>query len=203
MKRKWHVALVYSLVSLCLVSLIGGCELQDHEIESLIAQVSDLNDAGIAAANQLAAIGKPAIPALIKALGDSDSSVRRGAIAALSKIGEPAVPALIGALGDYTSRVRLHAAWALGEGEVAKAAKKAVPALIMTLADEYEDVRATAAFSLGLIGEPAKVAVPALAEALGDERQQIRSVAAEALRRIGTAEAVVALEENGGMSLLK
>jgi HEAT repeat protein len=56
----------------------------------------------VQAAEALGKLGDPqAIPALIKALGDSDWDVRCAAAEALGKIGDPqAVPALIQALGD-------------------------------------------------------------------------------------------------------
>ena len=56
------------------------------------------------------AAGAPAVPALIQALGDSNSAVRAVAAWALGAIGDPqAVPALIQALGDSDWDVR-HAA---------------------------------------------------------------------------------------------
>jgi hypothetical protein len=49
------------------------------------------------------AAGAPAVPALIQALGDSHSAVRRAAAEALGKLGDPqAVPPLIQALGIAT-----------------------------------------------------------------------------------------------------
>jgi HEAT repeat protein len=102
-------------------------------------------------------LGAPAVPALIKALGDSDSAVRRAAAEALGKLGDPqAVPALIQALGDSDSAVRRAAAEALG----AIGDPQAVPALIQALGDSDWDVRRAAAWALGKLGDPQ--AVPAL-----------------------------------------
>jgi HEAT repeat protein len=63
----------------------------------------------------LGAIGDPqAVPALIKALGDSGIAVRRAAAEALGKLGDPqAIPALIQALGDRNWDVRRAAQQAI------------------------------------------------------------------------------------------
>jgi HEAT repeat protein len=91
-------------------------------------------------------LGAPAVPALIQALGDSDSAVRRAAAEALGDIGDPqAVPALIQALGDSDWDVRWAAAKALGKlGD-----PQAIPALIQALGDSDWDVRFAAAWALG------------------------------------------------------
>jgi HEAT repeat protein len=79
------------------------------------------------------------VPALIQALGDSDSAVRRAAAEALGAIGDPqAVPPLIQALRDRSENVRAAAAEALG----AIGDPQAVPALIKALGDsDSENVR--------------------------------------------------------------
>ncbi|MEM4359662.1 MAG: HEAT repeat domain-containing protein [Candidatus Bilamarchaeaceae archaeon] len=65
--------------------------------------------------DEVVAIGKPAVSALIDALKDEYLSVRKGAAEALVEIGKPAVPALIDALKDEYWFVRREAAWALGK----------------------------------------------------------------------------------------
>ena len=115
----------------------------------------------------LGAVGTPAVPLLIQALGDWDEDVCRAAAEALGAIGDPqAIPALIQALGDDESWVRAAAARALG----AIGDPQAVPALIKALGDWgdllSESVRFAAAWALGAIGDPQ--AVPALIQALGD-----------------------------------
>ena len=70
------------------------------------------------AALLLGHLGEPGVPALIKALGDSDAEVRQAAADALRRVGPPAraaAPALVKALDDPDPRVRKGAAWALGE----------------------------------------------------------------------------------------
>jgi hypothetical protein len=81
------------------------------------------------------------VSALIQALEDENSRVRRSAARALGRIGpeEGVVPALIQALGDEDSDVRWHAARALGL--IGPGAAEAVPALIQALGDEDSDVR--------------------------------------------------------------
>ena len=57
----------------------------------------------------LGSLGDPgAVPPLIAAMGDEDSSVRWSAASALGSLGDPgAVPPLITALGDGDSSVRV------------------------------------------------------------------------------------------------
>ena len=82
-------------------------------------------------ADSLWRIGRPAVPALIEALSDTDPYVRVLAARSLAYIGqdaEPAVPALIAALEDPNEAVRQTAARALGQ--IGPEAADAVPALI-------------------------------------------------------------------------
>src|SRR5436190_21700029 len=68
------------------------------------------------AATALGALGKeagPAIPALVRALGDRDPFVARAAVAALCRVGEAAVPPLVQALASRDKAVRHGAAVAL------------------------------------------------------------------------------------------
>jgi HEAT repeat protein len=133
------------------------------------------------------AAGAPAVPALIRALGDSDRDVRCESAEALGDLGDPqAIPALIKALGDSDREVRRAAAWALGKlGD-----PRAVPPLIQALGDGSYDVRRAAAEALVKIGTPA---VPALIQALGDSYSSVRAAACEVMGTIGDAQAVPAL----------
>ena len=137
----------------------------------------------------LGAVGTPAVPLLIQALGDWDEDVCRAAAEALGAIGDPqAIPALIQALGDDESWVRAAAARALG----AIGDPQAVPALIQALGDGWDDVRRAAAEALVKIGTPA---VPALIQALGHRYSAVRRAAARALGELGDPQAVPALTE--------
>jgi PBS lyase HEAT-like repeat. len=70
-------------------------------------------------------LGAPAVPALIQALGDSDSDVRAAAAEALGAIGDPrAVPALIEALGDDLDDVRRAAQQAIQQIETKQSQTK-------------------------------------------------------------------------------
>ncbi len=128
---------------------------------------------------------KAAVPALIEALKDENSEMRRRVAVALGNIGpdaKAAVPALIEALKDENKNVRDSAAVALGT--LGPDAKAAVPVLIEALKDEGMVVRREAAGALGEIGPDAKAVVPALIAALKDEDWRVRGQAAEALGRI-------------------
>jgi len=144
-----------------------------------------LRDATFAALTQA---GRPAIPALLRALKDRDSHVRRAAASALGRISDPqAVPVLLQALEDRDSGVRYATAGALGE----IGSPQAVPALLWALEDSDSDVRWAVADSLAEIGGPQ--AVPALLRALEDSDSDVRQAAAGALGEIGDSQAVSAL----------
>lgn len=88
------------------------------------------------AADALARIGDPAVPALIETLHDPDPSIRAQAAQGLARMGPkaaPAVPELILALNDDEREVRQRAARALGQ--IGPSAEEAVPALIKALKD--------------------------------------------------------------------
>jgi len=128
---------------------------------------------------------QPAIDHLIKALEDSDDTVRWYAAEALGKIGnEKAVDPLIKALEDSDDRVRWYAAEALGKiGN-----EKAVDPLIKALEDSDDRVRWYAAEALGKIGN--EKAVDPLIKALEDSDDTVRWYAAAALGKIGNEKAV-------------
>ncbi|MEM3071817.1 MAG: HEAT repeat domain-containing protein, partial [Candidatus Anstonellales archaeon] len=140
------------------------------------------------AAGALVRIGKPAVPALINALKNVELYMREKAAEALGEIGDArAVPALIDALKDWEQNVRENAAKAIGKiAEKGGDCSAAVPALIDALKDKNEDVREGAAEALGEIGDAR--AVPALIDALKDEKWYVRGGAAIALGKIGVNE---------------
>lgn len=183
--------------------------------------------------------GAPLIPDLVAILGDwaavpgdvcregdrgwklglaEDTSPGEAAAAALVSIGGAAVTPLIGALRAPQWHARMHAAWALGALDDARAiapltatlgdaegpvrrnaawalgaldARAAVPALVTTLKDRDADTRARAAWALGAIGSDA--AVPGLIASLRDSHPRVRSQSAWALGAIGDSRAVGAL----------
>jgi len=80
------------------------------EIEQLIALFQfPVLQANADARKRLAAIGAPAVPALVRALGSWDNKTWNQAMAVLEQIGERAVPAVIEALDHGELYVRLHA----------------------------------------------------------------------------------------------
>jgi HEAT repeat protein/nucleoside diphosphate kinase/tetratricopeptide (TPR) repeat protein len=128
------------------------------------------------------------MPALVKALSNKNSRVRKTAAEELGKIGDSrpdprAVPGLIVALRDEDHSVRAAAAESLGLYD-----RSAVPGLIVALTDEYDTVRMAAAEALGLIGDSS--AVPELIAALRDENDDVRAAAAQALSWIEDSRAV-------------
>ena len=131
---------------------------------------------------------KVRVPALIKALGNTDASVRAHTAAELGRIGpeaKAAIPALIKALGDTNADVRASAAEALGE--VGTQEKDVVSALVAALGDPESFVRASAAWALGNIGPKAAEAAPELKRLTeNDPDETVRRDAREALEKIGS-----------------
>ena len=140
------------------------------------------DDVRQSADNALSKIGVEAIPALIKALDDSDADVRYRVVCALGKMKDARVASvLIETLKDVDDGVRYRATEALGK----IGATMAVPALIETLEDMNDSVRYCAVDSLGKIGDI--TAVPALIVALKDTDEEIRRSIDNALGKIGPA----------------
>lgn len=95
---------------------------------------------------------RKAVPALIIALNDEESDVRRYAAIVLGRMRPAAkevVPALSVALKDQAPVVRLEAVHALGW--IGQDAADAVPALIDALRDQDTNIRCKAAIALGVI----------------------------------------------------
>ncbi len=116
---------------------------------------------------------------LVKALADSDASVRENAAKTLGMMGPhagAAISALIICLSDHDPYVNGEAANALG-----RIGKEGVPRLITALRDGAANVRWCAAIALGKIGPDAVEAVTGLSVALGDTEANVRWSAALAL----------------------
>jgi HEAT repeat protein len=95
---------------------------QEWSAEEAVARLTHTDKhVRLEAAGALAALGKrakPAVPALIEALGDAEAPVRKMAALALGDVGRrarQAVPALIRVLKDGDENVCRRAAIALGE----------------------------------------------------------------------------------------
>jgi HEAT repeat protein len=138
------------------------------------------------------AIG-PAIPAVVKALGDEDRFIRWAAARTLAGIGEDnikatankTVPALA-RLMDPREDPQVRDAAAITLGSYGAEARAALPALIAFV--DYGDLEArdSAVRAIQNIGGPdlAK-AVPALQKALSSQRAYVRSATATALGSMG------------------
>jgi HEAT repeat protein len=136
----------------------------------------------------LGAVGTPAVPPLIQALGDGDSDVREAACWALGEIGDrQAVPALSvwAHAGERVAQAALQqmgqAPLPLPEAVAQVVAQGSWGVLVRTL--PYEAVRA----AVVELGTPA---VPPLIQALGDEDIDVRRAACRALGEIGDRQAV-------------
>ena len=135
----------------------------------------------------LAAIGEAAIPPLNEALGQGNEHVREGVCKTLVVMGKPAVPALISALKDKNAVVRTHAASALFK--LRNTAAPATDALIDALKDENPLVRRHAALALHRIRpDEVLLALGGLADAVdGSDRTAQRAPSIVLKRRIRAA----------------
>lgn len=131
------------------------------------------------------------VPALAKALKDTDVDVIAAASVSLRKYGKKAVPALRTALSDKDNQVRRHAADALAA--IGVEAKDAVPDLIKAYQSEAPNMRrgnvqikASYINALGEIGPDAKDAIPVFEAVLaeGNPDRQLRRLVTDALRKI-------------------
>ncbi len=138
------------------------------------------------AINYLAKVGKPAVPALITALQDSDPQVRTSALIIIGQIGAnaaEAIPALMRAIDDKDATVRSHAVQA-----IAKIDRKAyVPYIAVGLDSKNQQERYGAVHILRAMGKDAASAVPALMKKLDDQDNWMRVNVISALGSIGKA----------------
>ena len=160
-----------------------------EDIQGLI----DLFQFPVPAANgearkRLVAIGAPAIPALLEAIGSWDNKTWNQAMAVLTKIGAASKPALIEALASPQLYVRVHARQLL----VRLGASEVEPQLVAALQAPNALDRASAATALGDAG--LKTAVPALEESLGDADPDVVRAAALALSQLDARESVPAMQ---------
>jgi HEAT repeat protein len=153
----------------------------------ILALGSRFADVSQAAFHLLGKIGQPAIPELVRALGDKEKDTRQVLAArTLGQMGAnaaSAVPALVETLTSEYAHVRQAVAEALCE--IGSAAEPAVPALCSILADRLPTVRRSGAKALARVGRGAELAMPALIQLLADREDEVREAAIEALAHIG------------------
>jgi HEAT repeat protein len=145
-----------------------------------------------AAAEALESLGNeaaPAIPALIRALGDGDFIVRWIAVRTLGKFGAKqsagAIPALARLLDDSDLDVRVQAATVLGS--FGPAAAEAVPSLLAGVGAGDATLAVMAIKALVSITKDAEQVVPTLIRALSARDARVRAAAAAALSKYGRA----------------
>jgi HEAT repeat protein len=139
--------------------------------------------------------GAPAVPALIRLLGDEQTSYP--AALALAGIGRPAIPGLVQSLTNQSVWVRSSAVQAINFMHGADGAEEAIPDLLERLNDPHPAVRGGASIALGDMRMKPQLVIPKLMERLGDADASVRASAARAIglfQEQGTA-AVPRLEE--------
>jgi HEAT repeat protein len=147
-------------------------------IDALRANEPDAGDV-------LGAIGKPAVPALTRALKDKAPLVRALSASILWGMGEQAssaAPALKELLTDADPVVRLRGAQALSRIE--PGFEGSLRTLITSLTDKANFAREESARILASLGNAAKPAVPALKAASKDKNAAVRKAVKDALRMI-------------------
>jgi HEAT repeat protein len=135
------------------------------------------------ALGELKASPEIVIPALVKALKDSDQTVVGNAIDALTSLGPQVAPRAAAALQNKDLRTYAVRVLARLGGD----AKEAVPALIAVLQDPDPEFVREAQFALGNIGPAAASAVPALLRSLSSDNERVRNSAFYAIGHIGPA----------------
>lgn len=164
---------------------------------ALIEHLAD-ETKGPRAADQLLRVDpQTAVPALVKALGETyPVEVRWRAARTLGRIGPPAkdaVGALIAVLGDPSPNVRSYACFALGRigGPSAQAA---VPGLVERMTDENGIVRRAAMDAILAIGPDRSVVIPLMVKALEDAEPRIVTAALRTLASQGEVVVPVLIE---------
>jgi HEAT repeat protein len=140
--RKVFIATMLT-VFFCLSSTVFS-----SDIDKLIKDLGNKDKAKDASV-ELGKIGKPAVPALIKALEDNGKYTRRYAARALREMGEDAsdaIPALSNAIKDSDSQTREYSVEALGN--MVNEAEQVIPVLKKATKDSDNDVKKKAAKSI-------------------------------------------------------
>jgi hypothetical protein len=132
----------------------------------------------------------PAVPELMRAMGDKNLSPRVAwqIESALSFIGEPALEPALAFLADTNQPNRSYVAGAIWRmRRPGPAPATAGPVLVGCLGDPDDRVATRAAAALAYLRVDPAVTVPALTNALRDPRPAMRSAAAQALHDSGSS----------------
>lgn len=143
------------------------------------------------AANALGELGTdamPAVPGLIKALGDPDTRVCVIASGVLVSIGSPAIPELISGLENKD--VDIRSAVTIVLGRISLDDKAAIPGIVIALEDESLDVRQVAEMTVDVLvrlkSVPKEGDIPYLIEALKCKKgNRLRDYAIYSLIHLG------------------
>jgi len=171
-------------------------------LSALVAQLSDRDPFinGDAAA-QLAAIGEPAVDALLVALRSTDANVRHGAAIALWKMaprcGVPALSPLQETLRDRSANVRWCGALALAK--YGPAAKGSAPELARLLRDDDRDVAWAAYTALQKISPALLPSAPAEDDVI----VQLETLTPRGMHEMKVPGVSIALIQNGKVSWTK
>ncbi|MBI1176351.1 hypothetical protein GC207_02810 [bacterium] len=127
------------------IEALGYCQ-RTNALNRLVTVLtnssSELRDVAAHAFCNMGELAAPALPDLIRSIGDAELSVASNAIASLGELRlkpDLVVPALAAALDDPRGLVRIAAEVALQK--YGAAAKAAIPALLRALSDPQIDVR--------------------------------------------------------------
>ncbi len=168
------------------VEIPSGTSAED--IDALIALFQfPVPQANAEARKRLVAIGAPAIPALVRAMGSWDNKTWNQAMAVLETIGAPAEAPVIAALLDDELYVRLHATNMLGRLGVAADSVSAV--LVRSLARTNALDRSHAAAAIGEL-KIASAAADMQRLVLHDRDPDVVRAAARSLAQLGAKGAV-------------
>jgi tetratricopeptide (TPR) repeat protein len=210
-KRIILLSCLFVVVAVAAVLLAPSSRSQLLELLNCLYPGADSPPKSEVAQVGLPQVGLADIPGLLKAMQDQDVVARNKSVAALERIGKPAIPAIVAALGDNAGGVRQGAIRTLrdlplearqasqyfmaslkdedrGVQEAARAAllgmgREAIPALSRGLKDPDPRVRYHCAVLLIKHGCAPQEAISAVAPAVTDGDAAVR---AEALRCLGS-----------------
>jgi HEAT repeat protein len=136
-------------------------------------------------AKELVKIGKPAVPALKKAVEGANGLARAAAVVALAQIGpaaKEALPAIIKALTDSRDKVKTAACWAV---YTIGPTPEAIPGLAGNVLGVDKNATRYSVYCLVKLAPQHPEAATPLGRALGQSDKKIRALAEMTLRKLG------------------